>query len=81
MRDAILALCLALSCGAQAVGDDQPQEQTGVWLELQREGRAASTQVQSATPTERELSHQRWLESFKHAIPDFYQYDSDGSDR
>ncbi|MFA5496513.1 MAG: DUF3613 domain-containing protein [Porticoccaceae bacterium] len=49
-----------------------PVSQTELWLQVQAAGRAASNQVQQATPTERELSFQRLLESYKHPIPESF---------
>lgn len=58
---------------------DRPQTQTERWLQLQREGTAASRQVQSATPAERERSMQRLLDSYSHPIPDYFGEDDGGS--
>ncbi len=57
---------------AQPLVSDSPNLQTDRWLQLQREGNAASNKVQSATPAERELAMQRLLESYKQPIPDYY---------
>lgn len=54
-------------------------DSTESWLALQRDGRAASPHLQRAAPAERELSYQRWLDSFKDTIPDFYEEDIGGS--
>lgn len=56
-----------------------PQTQTERWLQWQTEGSAASTQVQSATPAERELSMQRLLDSFNHPIPEYFGEKDGGS--
>ena len=48
------------------------QQQTENWLQLQISGSAQSPIRQTATPAERELSLQRWLDSYKHEIPEYY---------
>lgn len=47
--------------------------QTELWLQIQVDGQAASNHIQQATPTERELSFQRLLESFKYPIPESFE--------
>ncbi|MBZ9782633.1 DUF3613 domain-containing protein [Pseudomonas sp. REP124] len=58
-------------------GPSSPQQQeTEGWLQLQRNNTAASPKLQSATATERELAMQRWLKSYQHEIPEFFdQYE------
>lgn len=58
---------------------NNPESQTQKWLQLQREGTAASPQVQSATAAERERAMQRLLDSFTHPIPDYFGEDDGGS--
>ncbi len=48
------------------------QQQTENWLQLQVSGSVQSPIRQTATPAERELSLQRWLDSYKHEIPEYY---------
>lgn len=55
------------------------QTSSDAWLQLQREGGAASRHLQQATPAERELVLQRWLDSFKHPIPAFFEDDAGGA--
>ncbi|TDF79664.1 DUF3613 domain-containing protein [Pseudomonas sp. H9] len=63
--------------------DEQPsakgQTATETWLQLQARNEKASKTPQAATPKEREQSMQRWLDSYKYAIPDFYRWESVGS--
>lgn len=54
------------------------QTQTEAWLQLQVRGDSASKVVQTATPSEREQSLQRWLETYKHPIPEFYDQETGG---
>lgn len=68
----------AADAGAPLVAD-QPGTQTERWLQLQRDGNAASRQVQSATPAERERSMQRLLDSYSHPIPEYFGEDDGGS--
>ncbi|BAP41812.1 DUF3613 domain-containing protein [Pseudomonas sp. LJDD11] len=56
----------------------QAQQQTETWLQLQVKGSAASKIPQTATPTEREQSLQRWLDSNNHKIPEFFDQEQGG---
>lgn len=72
---------LLLPLAAQAIepGPSSPQQQeTEAWLLLQSRGLAASPIRQTAAASERDLSLQRWLESYKHPIPPFYKEYSGG---
>ncbi|WP_296258667.1 MULTISPECIES: DUF3613 domain-containing protein [unclassified Pseudomonas] len=65
---------LALSVPAMAIEPDaSSQKQTEAWLQLQASGRAASNLPQPQAPAERDLSLQRWLNSYQHPIPEFYE--------
>ncbi|WP_283189796.1 DUF3613 domain-containing protein [Pseudomonas sp. PMCC200344] len=71
---------LALPLTAHAI-DPGPasaqQQETEGWLQLQRSNKAASQKPQTSTATERELSMQRWLKSYRHEIPEYFdQYES-----
>lgn len=75
----LLVLGFCGSCRAIEPGPSSPsQKQTEAWLQLQVRGDAASKVVQTATPSEREQSLQRWLESYKHPIPEFYDQETGG---
>ncbi|KAA0942048.1 MULTISPECIES: DUF3613 domain-containing protein [unclassified Pseudomonas] len=81
MKFHYLAL-LALPLMAQAIesGPSSPQqEETENWITLQRSGQLASSVPQKATAAEREQALQRWLDSNKHAIPEFFDQKSGGS--
>ena len=54
------------------------QQETENWLQLQVSGSVQSPIRQTATPAERELSLQRWLNSYKHEIPEYYKQDEGG---
>ena len=58
---------------------DRPETQTQRWLQVQREGEAASSHAQTAMPAERERAMQRLLESFTHPIPEYFGEDDGGS--
>lgn len=84
MKGALLnGLCLlALSLPAIAVEPDSssaPQKQTEAWLQLQASGRAASSIPQPQAPIERDLSMQRWLNSYEHPIPEFFEQKKAGA--
>ena len=71
-------LALPLTSHAIDPGPASPQQQeTEGWLQLQRSNKAASQKPQTSTATERELSMQRWLKSYQHEIPEYFdQYES-----
>lgn len=73
---------LVASGAAQAIGpgpSSATQKSTEDWLQLQVNGRAASTNPQPAKPAERDAAMQRWLDSFKYPIPEFYEQKKGGS--
>ena len=57
----------------------QTETQTETWLKLQAKGTASSPTPQTSTPAERDLSLQRWLESYKYKIPEFFDQETGGS--
>ncbi|MDH4869711.1 DUF3613 domain-containing protein [Pseudomonas sp. BN515] len=81
MKAWIAILLLGACAGLQAAEDarharHERQRLTEQWLTIQREGSQASRHAQTATAAERELANQRWLESYKFAIPERYYGDS-----
>ncbi|MBD8492722.1 DUF3613 domain-containing protein [Pseudomonas syringae] len=78
----LAAFCLLGACGTawaiEPASPPAPRTQTEAWLQLQVRGEAASKTVQTATPTEREQSLQRWLDNYKHPIPEFYDQGAEG---
>ncbi|MFS2159802.1 DUF3613 domain-containing protein [Pseudomonas sp. Pseusp122] len=75
----IVSLLAMTPCAWAAEKGDSPwQEQTQAWLQLQSQGSQASPTRQSATPVEREQSMQRWLDSYKHEIPEFFEQKKGG---
>jgi len=73
---------LAASGAAQAIGpgpSSAAQKNTEDWLQLQVTGRAASTNPQPAVSAERDAAMQRWLDSYKHPIPEYYEQKKGGS--
>ncbi|PQZ92427.1 MULTISPECIES: DUF3613 domain-containing protein [Pseudomonas] len=75
---ACLAL-LPLAASAIEPGPSSPQQaETENWMTLQINGRAASSTPQRTSPAEREQALQRWLDSNKHPIPEFFESESGG---
>lgn len=72
---AFTGAALAIEAGPSSAS----QQQTEAWLQVQASGRAASTTPQPATPIERDLSMQRWLNTYQHPIPDFYEQKKGGT--
>ncbi|VVP45011.1 hypothetical protein PS870_05015 [Pseudomonas fluorescens] len=82
MKPTLLYLTLlALPLTANALdGPASPQQQeTEGWLKLQISHQAASHTPQTSTATERELSMQRWLKSYQHEIPMFFDQEEGGT--
>lgn len=81
-RPCFSALLLLLSTTAAYAIDPGPsspqQQETERWMQLQLSGQVASQKVQTLSPLEREQSLQRWLDSYKHTIPEFYKQDEGG---
>ncbi|BBP68689.1 hypothetical protein PHLH6_06930 [Pseudomonas sp. Seg1] len=72
-------LALPLTSHAIDAGPASAQQQeTEGWLQLQGRNKVASPKVQTATPTERELTMQRWLKSYQHEIPQFFDQEQGG---
>ncbi|SEI25049.1 DUF3613 domain-containing protein [Pseudomonas fuscovaginae UPB0736] len=74
--------CLLSSLAVQAIEPGPSsgyQAQTEAWLQLQPKGQERSRTPQVVTPSEREQILQRWLDSYKHPIPDFFKQDEGGS--
>ncbi|MGB3127251.1 MAG: DUF3613 domain-containing protein [Pseudomonas sp.] len=70
----LAALALPLSVMAIEPGPSSPQQAvTESWLTLQSSGKVASTTPQKASAAERDQAAQRWLESFKHPIPEYFE--------
>ncbi|QXH46331.1 DUF3613 domain-containing protein [Pseudomonas xanthosomatis] len=52
----------------------QDETATETWLKVQASNRQASPTPQVQTDKERDQAMQRWLDSYKYAIPDFYRW-------
>lgn len=71
---------LPLMANAIESGPSSPQQaETENWMALQLSGRVASPIVQRTTPAEREQAMQRWLDSNKHPIPEFFEQKQGGT--
>ncbi|MGE8483580.1 MAG: DUF3613 domain-containing protein [Pseudomonas sp.] len=78
----LLIVCMAcLSTSAWAIEpgpSSVPQKGTEQWMQLQIRGVVASPFRQTASVTERDLSFQRWLNSFTYPIPMFFEQKAGG---
>ena len=80
IRMGVLLALIPLSAVAIESGPTpKNQHETENWLQLQISGSVQSPIRQTATPAERELSLQRWLDSYKHEIPEYYKQDEGGT--
>ena len=80
-RELVCIAVLSLASGAWAIEpgpSSKQQKQTEAWLQLQPSAKAASPTPQTATPAERDLSLQRWLNSYNHEIPEFFDQEKGG---
>ncbi|MFC6300844.1 DUF3613 domain-containing protein [Pseudomonas sp. CCM 7893] len=75
---ALLALPLTVLAIEPGPSSRQQQE-TENWLTLQVSGQVASPVPQKTTPAEREQAMQRWLDSNKHPIPEYFDQKAGGS--
>lgn len=79
----LLACCTTTS---HALAQEPPRQQaaeqtaTEALLRLQASGEQASNHPQVQTARERELAAQRWLDSYKYAIPDLFRWTKVTSD-
>ncbi|WP_053134665.1 DUF3613 domain-containing protein [Pseudomonas sp. MIACH] len=77
---ALLLATLPLTALAIEPGPSSPQQQqTEAWLQLQVSGQLASSTPQKATPAERENAMQRLIDSYKHAIPEYFEQKQGGN--
>ncbi|ROM75025.1 hypothetical protein BK654_19480 [Pseudomonas brassicacearum] len=75
----VCMMCLSTTTWAIEPGPSSAAQQgTESWMQLQIRGVVASTHLQTASATERELAMQRWLNSFNYPIPEFFDQDSAG---
>jgi len=75
----VCVACLSTSTWAIEPGPSSAAQQgTESWMQLQIRGVVASTNLQTASATERELAMQRWLNSFTYPIPEFFDQDTGG---
>lgn len=73
----IVLACLAAPLSALAEDPPrQPRSQTATeaLLQVQASNRQASSVRQVQTDKERDQAMQRWLDSYKYPIPDFYRW-------
>ncbi|KFE51910.1 DUF3613 domain-containing protein [Pseudomonas syringae] len=80
-RKVVFIALLSLAANAWAIDSgpsSKQQQQTETWLQLQPSAKAASPIPQTATPAERDLSLQRWLNSYSHEIPEFFEQEKGG---
>jgi len=76
----LLLASLPLTALAIEPGPSSPQQkQTEGWLQLQVSGERASSNLQKATPAERNQAMQRLLDSYKHPIPEYYEQKQGGN--
>ncbi|WP_369988249.1 DUF3613 domain-containing protein [Pseudomonas xanthosomatis] len=77
IKPLIVWACLLMPVAALAQESPrQAQDETATetWLKVQASNRQASPTPQVQTDKERDQAMQRWLDSYKYAIPDFYRW-------
>ncbi|HGM5581344.1 MULTISPECIES: DUF3613 domain-containing protein [unclassified Pseudomonas] len=72
----VLAGCAGVSLAMAQEPPRQPEAQTATeaLLRVQSSGEQASNRLQVQTARERDQSMQRWLDTYKYVIPDFYRW-------
>lgn len=82
-RFLLMGVCMltlgGTACAIEPGPSSVSQKQTEDWLQLQASGKAASPIPQPQAPIERDLTMQRWLNTYQHPIPDFYEQKKGGS--
>lgn len=84
LRKLITAVAsLIMLCAAEAAFSDSSRErpvgeETRRWLELQSSGVAASKSRQTVTGPVADAIYRRYVDSFKHPIPEFYKSKQEG---
>lgn len=84
LRKLITAVApLIMLCAAETVIADSSRgrpvgEETRRWLELQSSGVAASKSRQTVTGPVADAIYRRYVDSFKHPIPEFYKSKQEG---
>ncbi|MCO7518923.1 MULTISPECIES: DUF3613 domain-containing protein [Pseudomonas] len=73
-KQAIVLACAITPLLALADPDAQAPTATEALLQVQASNRQASPVRQVQTDKERDQAMQRWLDSYKYAIPDFYRW-------
>ncbi|MBF6027929.1 DUF3613 domain-containing protein [Pseudomonas sp. P115] len=74
-----LALLPLIAHGIESGPSSPQQAETENWMALQLSGRVASPIVQKTSPAEREQALQRWLDSNKHPIPEYFEQKQGGT--
>jgi len=74
----MMALCTSPAWAIEPGPASAAQQGTEQWLLLQSSGQAASRNPQPTTAVEREAAMQRWLDSYKLKIPQWYVKDDSG---
>ena len=74
-----LGLLPLVACAIEPGPSSPQQAETEQWLTLQVSGQAASPTPQTGSPAEREQALQRWLDSNKHPIPEFFEQGADSA--
>lgn len=76
MRNTVVSTLLGLFLATGAAGAAEPHkhgEETRRWLEIQRAGEAASPHRQTISGPAAQVIHRRYLESFRHPVPVFFE--------
>lgn len=76
MRNTLVSALLGLFLATGAAAAAEPHEhgeETRRWLEIQRDGQAASPHRQTVSGPAAQMIHKRYLESFRHPVPVFFE--------
>jgi len=74
----VILFCKVTVAFAETSSQRPSGEDTRRWLKLQSSGIAASTSRQTISGPVADAIYRRYLDSFKHPIPEFYKSKQDG---
>ncbi|HEK0908583.1 DUF3613 domain-containing protein [Pseudomonas parafulva] len=66
--------CVSVTMAQEPPRQAEAQTATEALLRVQSSGEQASNRLQVQTAQERDQSMQRWLDTYKYVIPDFYRW-------
>ena len=76
MTTKFLIAPLLLSMSLAALADPKPGTETRAWVDLQKNGKAASKETRPVSGEIADKSYERYVKSFDHPIPEVFNRES-----